>query len=191
MDALFVLSYADLLFSRLGAPLTTLVLAMVTLLLGFILGRILDRLLLRLFVATGFDDLLAKGLGHRRSYSRATRVGIVRFVYLLTILLVLNQLNILGIAVLVALSIVLFIGVISLLLSVRDFFSNAIGQSLLQKRGVVIGTQLDVLTQAGMIRGKVVRMTVSDTYLAQKEGEVVAVPNMVFRTQKFSKRSKS
>lgn len=184
-----LLSEARELFSAVQGYLSTIVIALVIVLLGFVLGRLADRGLYKLLLRTSFDDKMYALFGRRRRYARATRVGIVRLIYVITALVALDRLNVSGVAITLVLGIFALILLASFILAGIEVVPNLLARGELARRGIVQGDKVEVTSLSGVIKGTIVDITLTDVQVKRAGGEVLFIPNASFlKTTLLKKR---
>jgi small-conductance mechanosensitive channel len=185
-----VLVWIDGLYSSVSPWLNVFVVAVTILLIGFILGRIVESALRHAFSRLGFDDRMTKLWGVRRQYSRATRRTIVRIIYLITIVLALDYLAMLQAALILLILIVLLLLAVSLVLALLDIAPNLAARGQLLARGIRVGDDVAIADDFGIVEGLVQDISLIDTRIARKNGDVFFVPNAAFLRQAVVRKRK-
>ncbi|MBI2147723.1 mechanosensitive ion channel [Candidatus Woesearchaeota archaeon] len=183
-----IADYTTLLFSGLYS---TILVAVLILLIGFIIAKVASKIVHRLLAEFELSAALKKATGKAIQVEKIGGIIIEYFVYFITVIMVLNQLHITTTVLHMISAAVLVVIVISISLAVKDFIPNAIAGIYLLKNSVVkVG---EVIRVKG-IEGKVTSITLVETKLETKEGDTVYVPNAamvkteVVKVQKEGKR---
>jgi len=171
-----ILLQAQLIFDRMANWLNAIVIALVIVLVGFILGRIIDRVLYKFFLRINFDDMLYKLFGARRRYSQATRRTIVRLIYLLSILAALARLNLDKMVITLVIGLIVLVIVVSLFMAGTEILPNLLARWRLQQRKIVVGDTVEFVDASGIVKGKIVDITLLEVQIRRAGGDLVFVP---------------
>ena len=166
-----IAEFIDSIFSGLYSRILVVV---IILLIGFILAKLLAKIVRRVIEEVELTSIIQKAAGVKVNFESILGYFVEYFVYFVTIIMALNQLNITT-PVLTMISIAVFIIIIiSVGLAIKDFEPNAIaGIFIYKKKLVSIG---EIIRVKGL-EGKVVEITLVETKLETKEGDTVYIPN--------------
>jgi small conductance mechanosensitive channel len=163
------------------------IVAFIILLIGFILARIVNKLILRLFKELNIDVLFKKA-GVKISLGKIVASFIQYFIYLISIILALDQLgirtavlNMLGAAIIV-------IFIILIVLAVKDFVPNFFsGIFIFQKKYFKEGELIKVKGVVGTVK----EITLLETKIETESGDVLLVPNSALTKTEIVKINKT
>ncbi len=153
-----------------------LIAAIVILLLGLVIGRFLGNLTKRILHELELDKLLKEQTRFKIPLEQFFG-SIVKFIiYFTAIIFALNQLGLQTAILNIILIIILVSLVIFIILAVKDFIPNLVaGLFLHQKRNIKPGERIEV----NNLEGEIVSVTLVETKLRTKSGEIVYIPNSV------------
>lgn len=148
-----------------------IILAIVILFVGLIIGRIFGRVLLKIFqeaelnswarkihIKFSLEDLLAK----------STEIVI----YVITVLLTLNQIGIAKFFIIALLAFISLIIIVSIILGIRDFIPNYFAGLKIKKR-FNIGYHLKL----GHVKGRIEKINLVETRIRTQKGDIFLVPH--------------
>ncbi len=166
----------DLLSSKLSDITLNLIAAVVILLIGLVIGRFLGNLTRKVLHELELDRLLKEQTRFKVPLEQFLG-SIVKFIiYFIAIIFALNQLGLRTAILNIILIIILVTLVIFIILSVKDFIPNLVsGLILHQKRNIRPGERIEV----NNIEGEIINVTLVETKLRTKNGEIVYVPNSI------------
>ena len=160
--------------------------AVIVLLIGFIIGKVLSKLTQRALHEVEMNNILKKAglafgmeefLGHAIEY----------IIYLIAIVVALDQLGIRTIALYIIIGAILLILAIAFLLSMKDFIPNFIaGIRLSYKKYFKAGDTITV----GSITGKVKEFGLLETKLMSKNKDIIHIPNATLIKQEVRVRKR-
>lgn len=176
-------------FGRFSGYLNALVISLVILLSGFIVGRLTDRALRKLFLRMDLDDRLARLLRRRRNYARATRRTLVFAIYLASIYFALRELSADRLAITAITAILVLTALVSLALTAVEIAPNLAGRAHLARRGVTEGEVIMVRDEHGEMKGRVVRITLTDVQLRRANGDMVFYPTAAMLSAKVTRKA--
>ena len=168
----------------LSGLLTNMIVAIVILLVGFIIGKILGRLTQKILHEVEVNRILKKATSVKVNLESIVAHFVTYFIYFIAIIMALNQLGLTTtILYIISIAIIALI-VLSVFLGIKDFFPNMIaGFFIYSKRFVERG---DVIEVKG-ITGKVERISLVETTLKTKNGDLIYIPNSMFTKEQFKK----
>ncbi|MBU0535665.1 MAG: mechanosensitive ion channel family protein [Nanoarchaeota archaeon] len=155
---------------------TRLIAAIVILLIGFIIAKIIERIIYKLLHDLGIDSVINKAAKIDLKIEKGISVFAKYFIYFITIIMVLNQLNVTTTVLQMLSAAIIIILIISVVLAIKDFVPNAFaGFFLYRNRFIKKGEFIRVKGMEGMV----VDITLVETKLETKDGDTVYIPNSV------------
>lgn len=164
-----------------------IIVALIILLIGFIVAKILSRITEKALKEVRLNVIVREITGIKISFAEIISHFILYFVYFVSIIMALRHIGI-ATDVLNILSgvIILLIGIF-ILLSVKDFIPNVIsGIFIHQKSTIKAG---DVIT-VNDVTGRVTEVTLVDTRIKTKSGDLIIIPNSNLTKNAIIKKSK-
>jgi len=141
-------------------------------LVGFIIGRIVGRLVFR-----GLKELeISRFFKKQVSFEESIAQVVEYMVYVITVLIALDNLNILVYVLLSVIAVLALAVVLSALLGFRDFIPNFVCGLVIRRRKSIKAGECIVLDK---IVGKVTKFGFLTTCLKTKSGDIIRVPNCV------------
>jgi small conductance mechanosensitive channel len=166
----------DSLSSKLSDLTLKLIAAVVILLIGLVIGRFLGNLTKKILHELELDKLLKEQTRFKIPLEQFLGSVVKFVVYLLFIILALNQLGLETAILNIILTIILVVLVAFMILAVKDFIPNFVAGIILhQKRNIKAGERIEV----NDIEGEVINVTLIETKIRTKSGEIVYIPNSV------------
>ncbi|MCX8147206.1 MAG: mechanosensitive ion channel [Candidatus Woesearchaeota archaeon] len=162
-------------------------LAILVFFIGLIIGRIVTKVLHKFLHDVGLNGVLKRVVG--KEYDIEKRLSLVAeySVYLLTAIIVLNQLGVTKVIVYILFSAAVVVIIISSLLTMKDFLPNAIaGLHIYRKKIIKKGNMIDI----NGIKGRVIGISLVETKIKTKEGNIVYAPNLVITKAHIKKDKK-
>ena len=158
-----------------------IVAAVVIILIGFIIGRVIGKLIRRILNEAEIDKIIKKtgiSLSLEKSLSQVSEYGI----YLITIIIALNQLGIMKILLYVLAVSILLIIVISLLLSIKDFIPNFIAGLAIKRRDLFKkGDRIKINGMSGIVSS----LSFLETRLTTSKNDIIIIPNSIIMNSKI------
>ena len=151
-----------------------LLVAFIILLTGAIIGKLLGKLTNRILHEIELDNILKKATGKELKFEKFISSFAMYLVYFITIIMVLNQLNVTTTVLQMILAAVIIIIIISVILAIKDFVPNAFAGLYIYRRGLI--KEGETINLNGIV-GKVAHINLVETKLETKEGDLVYVPN--------------
>lgn len=153
-----------------------LISALVIIIIGLIVARFLSNLTRKILNEVELDKILKEKARIKVPIAEFTSSIVKYAIYLITIVLALNQLGLKDIILNIVLTIVIIILIIFIVLSLKDFVPNLIaGLFLYQKRSINPGEVIEV----NGIEGEVLSLNLFETKIKTKNHEIVYIPNSV------------
>ena len=162
--------------SRLSDLTLNLIAAIVILLVGLVVGRFLGNLTKKLLHELELDRLLKEQTRFKIPLEQFLGSLVKFIVYFVAIIFALDQLGLQTAILNVILAIILISLVVFMILAIKDFIPNLVaGLILHQKRNIKAGEKIEV----NNIEGEVINVTLVETKLRTKSGDMVYIPNSV------------
>ncbi|MEK6907447.1 MAG: mechanosensitive ion channel domain-containing protein [Nanoarchaeota archaeon] len=162
--------------SKLSDLTLNLVAAVVILLVGLVVGRFLGNLTRKVLHELELDRLLKEQTRFKIPLEQFLGSLVKFIIYFIAIIFALDQLGLQTAILNVILAIILIILVVFMILAVKDFIPNLVaGLFLHQKRNIKPGEKIEV----NNIEGEVVNVTLVETKLRTKSGDIVYIPNSI------------
>lgn len=172
--------------SRIAEPVINRVLvALIVLLIGLILGRVAGRLVQKCFQELSLNSIFRKTTGINTSIEDIIGYGVRYTIYLLFVIIALNQLGLTSPVLVLLSGAVLVIVIILIFLGIKDFIPNFISGLMLHRRGFI--TEGDLIQVSGM-EGNVIGTTLLETRIKTKKGDIIAIPNVVLTRNEVVKK---
>ena len=162
--------------SRLSDFTLNLIAAIVILLVGLVVGRFLGNLTRKILHELELDKLLREQTRFKIPLEQFLGSLVKFIVYFIAIIFALDQLGLQTAILNIILAIIIIVIVIFMILAIKDFIPNLMaGLFLHQKRNIKPGERIEV----NNVEGEVVNITLTETKLRTRSGEIVYIPNSV------------
>ncbi|MFO8016695.1 MAG: mechanosensitive ion channel family protein [Candidatus Woesearchaeota archaeon] len=172
--ALTVQGIVDYFRNNFAGLYSNILVAFIILLMGFIIGKLLGKLTHRLLNEVGLDHILKKASGVELKLERFLAAAVTYFIYFITIIMVLNQLNVTTTVLQMLSAAVIILIIVSVILAVKDFIPNAFAGIYIYRRDLIKkGEKIRVKG----IEGEVAHINLVETKLETSEGDIVYLPN--------------
>ena len=156
----------------------------IILLIGLVAGVLVRKLLLRVLREIGFNRIMAK-VNVQQDMEKGISITVSLIIYLVTIVLFLEQLGIQSIVLYLLVAAVLMLFILTFLVGLKDVIPNFIGWIVLQKRGQIKeGKTIDIREIYGVIE----KVGYLETEIRTERGDILYVPNSLFLKSKYSLR---
>ena len=176
-----------LLNSAFSSFVETYLFGIVLFLLGLIVGRMLGRLTQRILNELTLDKTLKKLTGTKFSYERFFGLVVSYFIYFVALIIALDQMKIsTTVLQVIAIAILAFL-VVALLLGIKDFIPNVIAGIFMQERRYFNKGDIIRLKDT---EGKIVYLSVVETRIKTKNGDIIYIPNSLLAKQEVVKLKK-
>jgi small conductance mechanosensitive channel len=164
-----------------------IVIALTIILIGFVFGRMIGKMTTNLLHEIELNMLFKKATNNKFDIEGRSGSFLKYLIYFFVILTALNQLGVTSyLLYIIAIAIVLFI-IISLTLGIRDLIPNMFASFTLHRRGfVAVGDSIKVKD----IKGKILSIDLIETKVETKQGDIIAVPNVVLVRNEVTKFSR-
>lgn len=148
--------------------------AALILLIGIIIGRLVGKLVEKILSELEINRILKKATNIDMALEKVVSKFISYFIYFITVIMALNQLNITTTILQMLSAAVILILIISIVLAVKDFIPNAFaGFYIYRNKFLREGESIRV---KGM-EGKIIHINLVETKIETKEGDIVYIPN--------------
>ena len=164
------LNYLNTLFS---AFLDRIVIALIIVLVGFIIGRLVGRLLSRVLHEVELDNILSKA-GFKMPLEHTIATLLAYLIYFIAIVMALNQIGLTTAALYIIVGGAVLLVLIATVLGIKDFIPNMIAGIFIYRKGLFKEGQTIIVKN---VEGKVKRISIIETELETKKGDVIYVPN--------------
>jgi small conductance mechanosensitive channel len=170
----YIINRLQYLFDVLSGLTNKIIIALIILLVGFIIGRVISRLVGKALKGVGLNKAIREISGIKVSFEEIISHFLLYFIYFITIIMALRYVGIAtDVLNIISGVIILLIGIF-ILLSIKDFIPNVIsGIVLHQKATIKNGDTIEV----NHITGTVEEITLLDTKLKTKSGDIIIIPN--------------
>ncbi|MBW2992211.1 mechanosensitive ion channel family protein [Candidatus Woesearchaeota archaeon] len=158
---------------KLSGVFLNIVIAIIIVLIGFILGRLLGRLIKRALHEAEVDNILKK-IGLKISVENKISVLVEYFIYIISIIMALNQLGVTTTVLQIVLAGVVVLIVLFAFISLKDFVPNIIAGFFIHRRKLL--NKGDYIEIHG-IKGKVENIGLVETEIIMKSKDKIYVPN--------------
>ena len=183
LSDVFIRTTKEIVEESVEGYLFNITIAILILLLGFVLGKLAGRVVSKVFSRLSLGILFRK-IGIKRSLEGVLGSTTSMVIYFVSIIAALNQLHIAPLVLTIIVVIVIAVLVISFLLSMKDFLPNLLAGIFVYRHGVI--TEGDRIQVQDTI-GTVVHLSLIETQLETKEGDIVFIPNTLLTKNKVIK----
>jgi len=157
--------------------------ALIILLIGFVIGKLAGRIVTK-FLHEFELNRITQTAGIKRPFEGLIGSLVSYIIYFATIIMALNQLNITSIVLYIILITVIVVIVISFLLSIKDFLPNFFAGLFIYRHGLIKEGDMIKVNETS---GKVIHISMIETQLETKEGDIVFIPNSLLTKNKVIK----
>jgi len=151
-----------------------LLVAFIILLIGFIIGKLVGKVTKRILHEIELNNILKKASGIEVKLEQFISVFVTYFIYFITIIMVLNQLNVTTTILQMLSAAIIIVIIVSVILAIKDFVPNAFAGFYIYRRKLI--KEGDKIKVKG-IQGKIVHINLVETKLETKDGDTVYIPN--------------
>ncbi|MBD3208878.1 mechanosensitive ion channel [Candidatus Woesearchaeota archaeon] len=156
--------------------------ALLALFIGFLIGRLAGLLLRTLLHSFGVDQHVRAATGHSFFLERNLSTLLSVCVYVASVIVALEFLNLTSIVLLVIAGVAAVIVLVSFLLALKDFLPNVFAAFIIRtKRPFWKGSMIAVRG----VKGTVLRLTLTSVQLREGD-DVVRVPNRLFLSEEYA-----
>ncbi|MBW3000025.1 mechanosensitive ion channel family protein [Candidatus Woesearchaeota archaeon] len=148
--------------------------AVIILLLGFIIGKVAGKIVKKILHELEMNVIIKKATRIDFNLEKVIATFVSYFIYFITIIMVLNQLNITTTVLQMLSAAVIILVIISVLLAIKDFVPNVFaGFYIYRNKFIKKGETIKV---KGM-EGEVIDITIIETKIETRDGDIVHIPN--------------
>lgn len=164
--------YLNTFFSKF---LGKLIVAVVILLIGFIIGKLAERIIQKVLHELEVDRLIER-TGVKFSLETVISNLAAYLVYLITIIMALNQLGLTTIILYIVVSGIIILIVVSTLLAIKDYIPNIIaGFFIFKKAKIKEGNKI----KFNGTEGRVKKIGLVETEILTRNGDQIFIPNSI------------
>ncbi len=158
-----------------------LTIGFIVLLVGLGLGVLLKKVVLKILQEIELNKVLGKvGLTYDLERWISSIVSFV--VYLITLVIFLNQLGITSIVLYLIVGAILMLIVLTFIVGLKDVFPNLVAWIVIQRRGhIKEGSRVEVKEISGVVE----KVGMMETEIRTENGDILYVPNSLFVKSKF------
>lgn len=153
--------------------LNTLVIVLIILLLGFVAGRLVGRLVGRLLREFEVDAILHRA-GIKFPVESSLAALLSYLIYFIAVVMALGQLGLTTFVLYIIVGGAVVLILIATALGIKDFIPNLIAGFFIFRKGLFTEGQTILFKQ---IEGKVRRISIIETEIETKNGDLIYVPN--------------
>lgn len=150
-----------------------IVVAIIIVLIGFISGKLLGRLVMKALHEAEIDNVLKK-IGLKISLEKKISILTEYFIYVLSIIMALNQLGVTTTVLQIVLGGVILLLVLFVFISLKDFLPNAVAGFFIQRKKLF--NKGDEINVHG-VSGKVESIGLVETEVVMKNKDKIYIPN--------------
>jgi len=172
-----IMSGADKIVAVVTPSLNSLVAAVLILFAGLVLGKIMGKALRRLLKDLKLDETTKRVFKRQWTLERTIASTVSFLIYFAAIIMALNALGVTTILLTIIFAILLITLIISFLIAVKDLLPNVIGGMAIRQKDL-FRVQDNIAFES--IEGTVELLTLTETRLRRKNGDLMIVPNSVF-----------
>lgn len=161
--------------------LQKIIVSVVILLVGLAIGILVKKLLGKILQEIGLNKIMSK-VGVTVNLEKGVSTIISYVIYLIVIVLFLNQLGITSIVLYLVVGAILTLVILTCIVGLKDVIPNFVAWILLQKKGKLkVGKKVDVKE----IYGQIEKIGYLETEIKTEEGDLLYVPNILFLKSTF------
>ncbi len=165
-----------------GTLLNQVAAGIVILIAGLALGLLVRKMSFRLLQEMGFNKIVSRaGLNYNAEYWLSALLS--SFIYFFTIILVLNQLGIQSLVIYLAAAGIVILIILTFVAGIKDIIPNVLGGVHLRRKIKLKEGQKVELPE---VSGTVQHIGYLETKIKTKKGDILHVPNVLFREKSNS-----
>jgi small conductance mechanosensitive channel len=189
-NSVVLIDEANTALSILNPIVIKIVIAILIFLIGFVIGKILQKLVIKFFQISDLDKLFKKKTGIKLSLSLIVSNVLSYFVYIVAIVMALNQLQIATTIITTIVILLVVILILFVIFGLNDIFANfSAGVVIKLKGNIKPGDYIRIKNKH--IEGYIVSMNTLNIRLETKKDEIVFIPNMVLFKSEIIKPKKA
>jgi small-conductance mechanosensitive channel len=170
-----------------GGVVNNLILALLIMFVGFIIGKFIGKFVERILAEVEFSAIVRKIIPLQFSLEAMIGSLLAYVIYFITILIVLTRLDIEKQVVNFVAAVILVVVVLSFFLGIWDTVPNVIAGIRLQRRRFM---RLGGRIATGIVDGKIVEMSLTDTVVRTRKGDRIYIPNALLLKQIVTERKR-
>ena len=178
------LDYRTLLYSP---WFSTIIVTSIIVIVGLIIGRILRKVIYRVLHELEVGKIVKKATGIKFSIEKVISNFVGYLIYFITLIMALNSLGLSTTVLNILIFAVLVLAVIIVSFFIKDFFPNIVAGIIIQQKGFI---QEKDYIQVGDYEGRVTKISLIETTLKTKTGNLIYIPNAVLTKKEVVKRKK-
>jgi small-conductance mechanosensitive channel len=180
---------ANIALSIINPIIIKVITAILIFLIGFVIGKIVQRLIIKFFEISDLDKLFKKKIGLKFSVSKVTAAIISYFIYIISIVMALNKLEIATTIVTTIVIVLVIILILFVIFGLNDVFANLLAGFMVKfKKNIKAGDYIRISDKR--IEGYIVSMNLLNIRLETKKDEMVFIPNMILFKSEIVKPKK-
>ncbi|MCF7861471.1 mechanosensitive ion channel family protein [Candidatus Woesearchaeota archaeon] len=161
--------------------LTKLFIAVIIILCGLVLGRILGKLITKVLNEFELNRIMRKATGIKINLEEVTGTALSYFIYFIAIIMALETINIAPMILYILSSGVIIIIIISISLTVKDFFPNVMSSIIIHQKGFIKeGDRIKIED----IEGEIIKINLLETTVRSDNGDEIFIPNGLITRKK-------
>lgn len=154
--------------------ISRMLIAGIILLIGFIFGKIISKIVHKALKEIKLNKIIKEASGIKISIEEIISHFLLYFIYFVSIVMALRHIGIAtDILNIISGAVIVIIGVF-ILMSVKDFIPNIISGIIIHQKGTIKEKETIIFNN---IKGKVISITLLETKLQTKSGDIIIIPN--------------
>ena len=150
------------------------VVAIVILLLGFIAGKFIGATLQRALKEIELNKIMRNATGINWSVEKLISNIVMYLIYIVVIIMALEAMQITSTVIYIILTLIVVAVITSFILAVKDYIPNMMAGFTIYRKQIV---QLNDKIKVKNIEGKVTHISLTETIVKTKEGDIIFIPN--------------
>ncbi len=166
-----------------------IIVAVLVFLMGFIIGKVVQRIIMKIFEMSDLDRFLRKKTGMKVKFSVITATIVSYFIYLVSIVMALNRLNIAATVITTVVTVIIVVLLSFLVFGLNDMFANLFAGLFVRfRKNINPGDYIRIKDKR--IEGYVVSINAFNIRLETHKDESVFIPNMALFKSEIIKPKK-
>jgi small-conductance mechanosensitive channel len=162
--------------------LKDVIIGLVILLIGFILGILVKKIIYKVLKEFELNKIMSK-VGITSNVEKGISWIVSLLVYLVAIVLFLNQLRIASVVLYLVVGAILMLIILTFVVGLKDVIPNIVAWVFIQRKGTIKeGRRVEVREIAGVVEN----VGYLETEIKTDRGDILYVPNALFMKSKFS-----
>ena len=163
--------------------INNILIAIIIFFLGLIIGRIAGRLISRIIKQFEVDSAVKKKTGVKTSFDKIIGSVVSYIIYFVFFIIALNYVGITSLLLNIISIVLIAVLAISAFMSLKESIPNIVG-AIKIKKSISLGDKIKIGTVEGTIEG----ITMTETKVLTKKGDVIHIPNSLFLKEKYTSR---